>query len=74
MTVRHFCLLSLVALVSLFPPIMSWAVTSSPAPQLRVPSPTHDFGQVRQGEVLEHSFTIRNHGHEPLRIQNVRTT
>ncbi|MBL7852168.1 MAG: DUF1573 domain-containing protein [Cyclobacteriaceae bacterium] len=36
--------------------------------------PTHDFGDVVQGEKVEHTFKFTNTGTEPLVITNVQVT
>ncbi|GAA4830600.1 DUF1573 domain-containing protein [Algivirga pacifica] len=33
-----------------------------------------DFGEIKQGDVVEHVFTFTNSGEVPLKIMNVRTT
>ncbi|QHL86197.1 DUF1573 domain-containing protein [Nibribacter ruber] len=33
-----------------------------------------DFGTIKQGEVVEHTFLFTNNGSQPLVISNVRTT
>ncbi|MBA9077480.1 DUF1573 domain-containing protein [Rufibacter quisquiliarum] len=33
-----------------------------------------DFGDIRQGEVVQHTFRFTNNGSQPLVISNVRTT
>ncbi|MGV3538565.1 MAG: DUF1573 domain-containing protein [Rufibacter sp.] len=33
-----------------------------------------DFGKIKQGEVVEHTFRFTNNGSQPLIISNVRTT
>ncbi|HRI79947.1 MAG TPA: DUF1573 domain-containing protein [Cyclobacteriaceae bacterium] len=35
---------------------------------------THDFGDVVQGEKVEHTFKFKNTGNEPLIITNVQVT
>ncbi len=45
---------------------------SKGVPELVLEETVHDFGQVKQGDVLEHSFVIRNQGTAPLQIKNVR--
>ena len=37
-------------------------------------SQTHDFGDIVQGEKVEHTFTLLNEGTEPLVITNVQVT
>ncbi|GAA4296939.1 DUF1573 domain-containing protein [Nibribacter koreensis] len=34
----------------------------------------HDFGTIKQGEVVEYTFKFTNNGSKPLMISNVRTT
>src|SRR5688572_20224473 len=36
-----------------------------------LPSADHDFGTVKQGQKLTHTFTIRNAGTSPLRIERI---
>jgi hypothetical protein len=31
-----------------------------------------DFGEVKEGAILKHSFSVRNKGNEPLRIIRVK--
>jgi hypothetical protein len=35
---------------------------------------THDFGQVKQGDVVSHEFVFKNEGNAPLVIEKVETT
>ena len=39
-----------------------------------VGSATHDFGEIAQGDKVEHTFRFRNTGNEPLVITNVQVT
>jgi hypothetical protein len=34
----------------------------------------HDFGKVKQGDVVSHEFTFRNEGDEPLVVEKIETT
>src|SRR5262245_17033358 len=43
----------------------------SALPNAVIPAPTHDFGEVKQGERLTHTFVIRNDGGAPLEIQRI---
>jgi Protein of unknown function (DUF1573) len=36
--------------------------------------PTHDFGEITQGDIVEHTFKFTNTGTEPLIITNVQVT
>jgi Protein of unknown function (DUF1573) len=44
------------------------------APQAVLSAAAHDFGTVKQGEMLSHVLTLRNGGDNPLRIQGVDLT
>ncbi len=35
---------------------------------------SHDFGDITQGDVVEHVFKFENTGNEPLILSNVKTT
>lgn len=53
--------------------LLSWAGWAmAGGPQLAVPEPSHDFGEVAEGEVISHEFTLRNTGTEALQIADVR--
>jgi hypothetical protein len=41
-------------------------------PSIHLPKPTHDFGEVPEGEVVSHDFKVKNVGEEVLKIQRVR--
>jgi thiol-disulfide isomerase/thioredoxin len=41
-------------------------------PRAVVAEPTHDFGETWVGPILEHTFTLKNTGIEPLQIKSVR--
>lgn len=42
------------------------------APKLFIESPTHDFGEVKEGTPLRFAFTVKNQGTADLLIQDVR--
>lgn len=52
--------------------------TASPQPKdgpvITFESKAHDFGDITQGEKVEHTFTFTNSGNEPLIITNVQVT
>ena len=41
-------------------------------PLLKVAEPLYDFGELQEGEVVSHDFTVMNTGVETLQIQDVR--
>lgn len=46
----------------------------SGGPKIEIPLPVHDFGIVIYGDVVEHIFTIKNTGNEPLQILKLSTS
>ena len=48
--------------------------TAVGSPTLQIQEPSHDFGQVAEGEKLTHVFTIRNVGKGALHIDQVKTS
>ena len=44
------------------------------APVAAFPTFVHDFGDVVRGDVLRHSFVVRNDGDAPLEIVSVHPT
>jgi Protein of unknown function (DUF1573) len=44
------------------------------SPRASVPAPSHDFGTVRKGERLTHTFTMLNEGAAPLTILRIQLT
>ncbi len=43
-------------------------------PQITFTESSHDFGDIKQGDKVEHTFTFKNSGTEPLILSNVLTT
>jgi Protein of unknown function (DUF1573) len=43
-------------------------------PSITWEKPTHDFGDITQGDKVEHTFKFTNTGTEPLVITNVQVT
>ncbi len=41
------------------------------APRMVLDQVQHDAGVVRQGEIIEHTFSARNEGNKPLEIRKV---
>jgi len=43
-------------------------------PKIKFDKEQHEFGDVKQGEKVSHSFTFKNTGNEPLVLNNVLAT
>lgn len=50
------------------------ADTSTSGPIIAFAEETYDFGDIQQGDKVEHVFEFENTGNEPLIITNVQTT
>ena len=53
-------------------PIVSHADSSPAKPTLEIPSPRHDAGTHWEGEVVSHTYQVKNTGSEVLRILSVK--
>jgi hypothetical protein len=42
-------------------------------PVIEVRDPTYDFGEVPEGEVIKHDYSVFNKGTAPLEIKRVKT-
>jgi hypothetical protein len=42
------------------------------APLIHVEKPVHDFGEVKEGAVVEHAFEVANSGDQVLEIRGVK--
>jgi hypothetical protein len=58
-------------LVAGLSPLVSQADSSAAKPILEIPSPRHDAGTYWEGEVVSHTFKVKNSGEEILRILSV---
>ena len=47
----------------------SWAQRD---PVIVIDAPTHDFGQVTEGEIVKHDFQVLNRGGTTLEIKHVK--
>lgn len=54
--------------------VIAQQVVKKDGPVITWESATHDFGDITQGEKVEHTFTFSNTGTEPLVITNVEVT
>jgi hypothetical protein len=49
-------------------------VIKADGPVLTIEKNTHDFGDIYQGDVVEHTFKFTNTGNQPLLITNIQTS
>lgn len=49
-------------------------VIKADGPILTLDKNTHDFGDIYQGDVVEHTFKFTNTGNQPLLITNIQTS
>ncbi|MBU1100868.1 MAG: DUF1573 domain-containing protein [Bacteroidetes bacterium] len=54
--------------------IISVVNSQTKAPKLEVPNMTHDFGDLTEGVIVSHSFTIKNIGNDVLTIERVKAS
>jgi len=59
-------------LVVALSPLVSQADSSAAKPVLEIPSPRHDAGTHWEGEVVSHTYQVKNSGSEELRILSVK--
>jgi len=50
------------------------ATSAQAAPAIMVEKPVYDFGVVTQGAKVDHLFTVRNSGDQPLTISQIHTS
>jgi hypothetical protein len=50
------------------------SVIKADGPVLTLEKNTHDFGDIFQGDVVEHTFKFTNTGNQPLLITNIQTS
>ena len=48
------------------------AVPAGPITTIEIPEPTHDFGEIMEGEKVVHNYKFKNTGSEPLIISNAK--
>jgi hypothetical protein len=48
--------------------------TATDGPQISFRETTHDFGSIKEGEVVKHTFTFTNTGKSPLVIESASST
>jgi hypothetical protein len=44
----------------------------SPGPRMLMEERAFDFGEVKEGEIVSHTFRILNRGDQPLEVVNVK--
>ncbi|MGD9035649.1 MAG: hypothetical protein PVF10_03755, partial [Syntrophobacterales bacterium] len=59
-------------LLLVLPALVSQANSSATGPILEIPSPRHDAGTHWEGEVVSHTYQVKNTGDEVLRILSVK--
>jgi hypothetical protein len=52
-------------------PAASAAAKAAPAPKISIAQPEFNFGEVREGTDLSHTFLIKIEGNAPLEIKSV---
>jgi hypothetical protein len=62
----------LTVLLLALPPVVSQADSPAAKPILEIPSPRHDAGTHWEGEVVSHTYQVKNTGSEVLRILSVK--
>jgi hypothetical protein len=72
LTVLSLFLLAALSGFVLTAPEDSYSDEVQGAPQMVIEPQIHDFKNVVEGELLEHSFEVQNQGSEPLRIEQVK--
>jgi hypothetical protein len=53
---------------------MSPALQSMPKTRLAFENDTYDFGKIKEGTIVEHSYMVKNTGGEPLFITNCKAS
>jgi len=59
-------------LTTTFTPALAEAVAPEAKPALEIPSPRHNAGSHWEGEVVSHTFEVRNDGDAELKILSVK--
>ena len=54
------------------PAVTAPSVPTGPTTSMTFAEPTHDFGEIMDGDKVEHVFTFTNSGSEPLVISNAK--
>jgi hypothetical protein len=71
--VKEFIVLLFTSLVALSPSVGQKQETISKGPALMWEQTSYDFGEIVQGDKVEHTYRFTNSGNEPLIIANVTT-
>jgi hypothetical protein len=53
-------------------PVVSQADSSAAKPVLEIPAPRHDAGTHWEGEVVSHTYQVKNTGSDVLRVLSVK--
>lgn len=65
---------SLVGVAAMSVGALSYAWRTRPRPRIQLDTTAHDFGELAPGDVVEHTFLVKNSGSADLFIENVRST
>ncbi len=68
---RYFVAILCLCLAIVLPGFVGAEGQTQTVPFIEVENPTHDFGQVVQGEAVRHDFRVFNRGNAELKIQHV---
>lgn len=55
-------------------PVLAQSAQMAKGPVLTLEKSSYDFGDIHQGEIVEHVFVFTNTGNEPLLITNVQAS
>lgn len=69
---KNFLILLLMAILAY--PVLAQDAQKAKGPVLTLEKSAHDFGDIQQGEIVEHVFKFTNTGTEPLIITNVQAS
>lgn len=65
------CLFFFVLLWCVFP-VVPRAAGETPDPEMVLPEKVFHAGEVKENDIIEHTFTVRNRGDGPLEIKKVK--
>jgi hypothetical protein len=72
MFMRRLCIYGIITLFLILTPGFHVLAQEGTGPVLVLNEKIYDFGKVKQGEVIEHTFGVFNKGDQPLLIGRVK--